>query len=168
VRRTSFKRWPCSIARTFDLLGDWWTPLVLREIFFGSARFDDLQRALTIGRNVLADRLRRLTGEGLLERRKYQDRPPRYEYLLTEKGRDFYPVLLAVMRWGDRWLHGRQGPPVLLRHACCGEITHGELVCARCHEPLRHDETTAELPDGSAPDIEVRSAAVRRVRSTKR
>ena len=165
MRRTSFRRWPCSIARTADFLGDWWTPLVLREVFFGTTRFDDMQRALAIGRNVLAERLRRLTREGMLERRRYQDRPPRYEYHLTEKGRDFYPVLLAMMRWGDRWLHGRKGPPVLLRHAACGKITHGELVCARCHEPIGHLDTSAELPDGRVPDIEVRVSALRKARA---
>ena len=86
MRRTSFRKWPCSIARTMDFLGDWWTPLVLREIFFGTARFDELQRALSIGRNVLTERLRRLSSEGLLERRKYQDGPPRYEYLSPRRG----------------------------------------------------------------------------------
>jgi DNA-binding HxlR family transcriptional regulator len=168
MRRTSFSKWPCSIARTTDVLGDWWTPLVLREVFFGTVRFDDLQRALSIGRNVLTDRLRRLTREGLLERRPYQERPPRYEYHLTEKGRDFYPVLLAMMRWGDRWLHGRSGPPILLRHDACGALTHGELVCAHCRAPLRHEGTSAELPDGRSPNLELRAAAVRRVRRTPR
>ncbi len=164
MRRTSFRKWPCSIARTVDLLGDWWTPLVLRELFFGLTRFDDLQRALSIGRNVLTDRLRRLEHEGLLERRQYQERPPRFEYHLTEKGRDFHPVLLAMMRWGDRWLHGSKGAPVLLRHTRCGAITHAEPTCAHCHEPLRHEETTAELPDGRTPDLTLRAAASRRSR----
>src|SRR5947209_3973489 len=104
MKRTSFATWPCSIARTMDLLGDWWTPLVLREAFRGVRRFDEFERSLGIGRNILTQRLRRLVGEGLLERRKYQDGPARYEYRLTEKGRDFYPVLAAMIRWGDRWL----------------------------------------------------------------
>jgi DNA-binding HxlR family transcriptional regulator len=168
MRRTSFSKWPCSIARTADFLGDWWTPLVLREVFFGSVRFDDLQRGLSIGRNVLTERLRRLTREGMLERRQYQDRPPRYEYHLTEKGRDFYPVLLAMMRWGDRWLHGKNGPPILLRHTACGELTHGDLVCRHCRELLVHDATSAELPDGRVPDLAVRAAAVHRVRRRAR
>lgn len=162
MRRTSFSQWPCSIARTMDFLGDWWTPLVLREVFFGSTRFDDIQRALSIGRNVLAERLRRLTTEGILRRARYQERPPRYEYHLTEKGRDFYPVLLAVTRWGDRWLHGSKGPPLLLRHTACGQITRGELVCERCRKPLPHGEVTAELPGGATPDLDVRIAATRR------
>ncbi|HEY2386442.1 MAG TPA: helix-turn-helix domain-containing protein [Candidatus Binatia bacterium] len=159
MRRTSFSQWPCSIARTMDFLGDWWTPLVLREVFFGSTRFDDIQRALSIGRNVLAARLRRLTAEGVLRRDRYQDHPPRYEYRLTEKGRDFYPVLLAVTRWGDRWLHGSKGPPILLRHTGCGQITRGEVVCERCRKPLPHAEVMAELPNGRKPDLDVRIAA---------
>jgi DNA-binding HxlR family transcriptional regulator len=167
MRRTSFRTWPCSIARTMDFLGDWWTPLVLREVFFGTTRFDELQKGLSIGRNVLTERLRRLVDEGMLERRQYQDRPPRYEYHLTEKGRDFYPVLLAMMRWGDRWLHGRKGPPILLRHGPCGALTRPELVCEHCRKPLRHDETAAELPDGRVPDLATRAKAVRRARAVR-
>ena len=168
MRRTSFRAWPCSIARTMDFLGDWWTPLVLREVFFGTNRFDELQSGLSIGRNVLTERLRRLVGEGMLERRQYQDRPPRYEYHLTEKGRDFYPVLLAMMRWGDRWLHGRKGAPILLRHGPCGELTKPELVCEHCRVPLRHEDTSAELPDGRVPDLATRRTAVRRARASQR
>ena len=163
MRRTSFSNWPCSVARTSDLLGDWWTPLVLREIFFGTTRFDDIQRALEIGRNVLTDRLKRLTREGLVERQPYQDRPPRFEYRLTEKGRDFYPVILAIVRWGDRWLHDGGEPPVLLRHRTCGKLTHGEVVCAHCREPLRHLDVEAELRDGTPVDLDVRVEALRRM-----
>ena len=164
MRRTSFRVWPCSIARTVDLLGDWWTPLVLREIFFGSTRFDEIQHGLSIGRNILAARLRRLTGAGLVERRAYQQRPPRYAYHLTEKGREFFPVLMAMVRWGDRWLHGRGAPPLLLRHTQCGELTHGELVCAHCRAPLEHADVRAELPSGATPSLELRAAAVKRLR----
>ncbi|MGH7288654.1 MAG: winged helix-turn-helix transcriptional regulator, partial [Myxococcota bacterium] len=130
MRRTSFRNWPCSVARTVDLLGDWWTPLVLREAFFGSRRFEEIQRALGIGRNVLAERLRRLVDEGLLERRKYQENPERYEYVLSEQGSDFLGVMVAIMRWGDRWLDRGKGPPIRLRHRTCGELTHADVVCA--------------------------------------
>lgn len=159
MRRTSFNNWPCSVARTSDLLGDWWTPLVLREIFFGTTRFEDIHTALSIGRNVLTERLKRLTEEGVVERRPYQDRPPRFEYHLTEKGQDFYPVLLAIVRWGDRWLHGDEEPPLRLRHTTCGEITHGELVCAHCREPLRHGEVRTEVEDGREASLEMRITA---------
>ena len=109
MRRTSFAHWPCSVARTMDLLGDWWTPLVLRESFYGIRRFDEFQQALGIARNTLVDRLRRLVDEGLLEKVPYQTEPVRHDYVLTEKGRDFWQVLAAMMTWGDRWLADEAG-----------------------------------------------------------
>jgi DNA-binding HxlR family transcriptional regulator len=136
VKRTPFADWPCSIARTVDLIGDWWTPLVLRDAYRGVRRFDDFQRSLGIGRNILTQRLHRLVDEGMLERRPYQEHPPRHDYVLTDKGRDFYPVLAAMMRWGDRWLAGEEGPPVRIRHAPCGYEMHAEVVCSHCREPL--------------------------------
>ena len=104
MRRTRFDDSPCPIARTTDLIGDWWTPMVLREAFLGRRRFDDFQQALDLSRGVLAQRLGRLVEEGLLEKRLYVERPPRHEYVLTEKGRAFYPVLAAMWRWGSDWL----------------------------------------------------------------
>ena len=104
MRRTRFDHSPCPIARTTDLIGDWWTPMVLREAFLGRRRFDEFQQALDLSRGVLAQRLGRLVDEGLLEKRLYQERPPRHEYVLTEKGRAFYPVLAAMWRWGSDWL----------------------------------------------------------------
>jgi DNA-binding HxlR family transcriptional regulator len=119
-----------------DLLGDWWTPLVLRDAFFGIKRFEDFQRDLGIGRNVLTQRLHRLVEAGLFERVPYQEHPPRYEYLLTDKGRDFMPVLMAITAWGDRWLAGPEGPPVTFRHKACDHDTHAHVVCSHCGEPL--------------------------------
>ena len=148
MKRTSFRNWPCSLARSVDLLGDWWTPLVLREACFGARRFEEFQQSLGIGRNVLAARLRRLVGAGLLLRRKYQDRPRRYEYVLSESGRDFVGVLAALMRWGDRWLDRGKGPPVQLRHRRCGAPTHAEVVCAECGEPLALADLDFELGPG--------------------
>jgi DNA-binding HxlR family transcriptional regulator len=134
VRRTPFAEWPCSVARTVDLLGDWWTPLVLRECYLGVRRFDDFQGNLGIGRNILSRRLTRLVDEGMLERRPYQDRPVRHEYVLTAKGRDFFPVIAAIMRWGDTWLAGEEGPPVVLHHRTCDHDMHAEVVCSHCRE----------------------------------
>ena len=165
MRRTSFAKWPCSIARTMDLLGDWWTPLVLREAFYGIRKFDDFQRELGIARNTLNDRLRRLVGEGLLEKRPYQRDPVRYDYVLTEKGRDFFSVLAAMSRWGDRWLAGEDGPPIVFHHQPCGHDTHAEVVCASCGEPMRAQDTTMRMGPGypgrlkSRPDIQRRFAA---------
>jgi len=131
-----------------DLLGDWWTPLVLREAFYGISRFDEFQRELGIARNTLAERLRRLVDEGLLEKRPYQTEPVRHDYVLTEKGRDFFGVLTAMSRWGDRWLAAESGPPVTLHHDACGHDTHAEVVCAHCREPLAADSTRMRMGPG--------------------
>ncbi|MFJ9780400.1 winged helix-turn-helix transcriptional regulator [Amycolatopsis sp. NPDC101161] len=164
MKRTSFAKWPCSIARTMDLLGDWWTPLVLRDAFYGVRRFDEFQQALGIARNTLADRLKRLVEEGLLEKVAYQSEPVRYDYVLTEKGRDFYPVLLAMTRWGDKWLAAEAGPPITVHHLACGHDTHAEIVCAECREPMTPDDTRMRRGPGfpsrlaQRPDVEARFA----------
>lgn len=148
MKRTSFSNWPCSIARAVDLLGDAWTPLVLREAFYGIHRFDAFQQELGIARNTLTDRLRRLVDEGLLEKRPYQDEPRRYDYVLTEKGRDFFGVLATISRWGDRWLAGEEGAPVAFHHDTCGHDTEAEVVCAVCREPLRAEDTSMRMGPG--------------------
>ena len=144
MRRTSFADSECPIARTVDLVGDWWTPLVLREIFLGERRFDGVQRALGIGRNVLTERLRRLVDEGVLARTRYQDRPPRFEYGLTEKGQALLPVLAAMIEWGDAWLDGRPEPSLVLRHRTCGKRMRVSVVCGECHRPLAAGDVQVE------------------------
>ncbi|MGZ4727287.1 MAG: winged helix-turn-helix transcriptional regulator [Acidimicrobiales bacterium] len=114
MRRTRFDDWPCPIARTTDLIGDWWTPLVMREAFTGRRRFDEFQEALGIPRAVLAARLDRLVAEGMLEKRQYEDHPVRFEYRLTPKGIAFYDVLAAMWRWGEDWLWPDGGDPPLM------------------------------------------------------
>jgi DNA-binding HxlR family transcriptional regulator len=131
-----------------DLVGDAWTPLVLREAFYGIRRFDDFRQALGIARNTLTDRLRLLVAEGLLEKRAYRQQPPRYDYVLTEKGRDFFGVLAAMSRWGDRWLAGEEGTPVVFHHDACGHDTGAEVVCAACRRPLRAEETSMRMGPG--------------------
>ena len=121
MRRTRFDRWPCPIARTTDLIGDWWTPLVMREAFLGRRRFEDFQRALGVPRAVLTKRLDRLVDDGLLNKVPYEERPPRYEYRLTEKGRAFWDVLAAMWRWGSDWLWGAKGAPVAIVRSRDGE-----------------------------------------------
>lgn len=148
MKRTRFARWPCSIARTVDLLGDWWTPLVLREAFYGTTRFDGFESMLHIGRNVLTQRLNRLVDEGVLKRVAYQERPMRYEYLLTEKGRELFPIIAAINRWGDRWLAPEAGPPVVLHHTGCDADTQALVVCEHCREPLTIDEISVHLGPG--------------------
>ena len=131
-----------------DLLGDQWTLLVLREAFYGVTRFDQFQTSLGIARNTLTERLDRLVGAGLLERVRYQLKPARYEYVLTAMGHDFFPVLTAIMRWGDRWLDGGAGPPITLRHTVCGRATHAEVHCAHCDGALSSDVVTMESGPG--------------------
>jgi DNA-binding HxlR family transcriptional regulator len=114
MRRTRFDRWPCPIARTTDLIGDWWTPLIMREAFLGRRRFEDFQRALGVPRAVLATRLDRLCDEAMLKKVAYEARPVRYEYRLTDKGRAFWDVLAAMWRWGSDWLWNGKGAPVML------------------------------------------------------
>jgi DNA-binding HxlR family transcriptional regulator len=134
---------PCSIARTLEVVGEWWTMLVVREAFNGVRRFDEFQARLGIARNVLATRLQSLVDHEIVERRLYQERPERYEYRLTDKGRDLYPVLISMMRWGDKWEVGADGPPVRLTHDC-GHEPDPELVCTHCSKPLVAREVRAE------------------------
>ncbi|MFG2122744.1 winged helix-turn-helix transcriptional regulator [Streptomyces sp. NPDC048710] len=162
--RPSFANWPCSVARTVDIIGDAWTSLILREAFYGSHRFEEFQQQLGIARNTLTDRLRRLVDEGLMEKRLYESEPPRHEYHLTEKGHDFFPVLAAVTRWGDRWLAGEEGVPVTLHHDACDHDAHAEVVCSSCGERMRSEDTSVRMGPGyperlrTRPDVQRRFA----------
>jgi DNA-binding HxlR family transcriptional regulator len=142
-RKKTFGDFTCSIARTLDVVGDRWTLLVLRDVFVGINRFDEIQRDLGIARNVLAERLESLVRDGVLERRAYQERPPRHEYMLTQKGKDLQSVLLAMVAWGDRWQGAKEGPPVRLRHETCSTDTRAVIVCSSCGMPLSPGEVTA-------------------------
>lgn len=126
----------CSIARALDLVGEWWTPLILRDVFRGMRRFEEIQASLGIARNILSDRLSTLVEGGVLERRRYQEHPARYEYRLTEMGRDYYQVLLTLKQWGDRWLAEETGRPVTLIHDTCGHEVEPVLTCSFCGEAI--------------------------------
>lgn len=131
---------PCSVARSLAILGDRWTLLVLRNAFLGVRRFDDFQAQLGVTRHLLAERLNRLVEAGVMKKVAYQERPPRYEYRLTEKGRDLYPVLLALTTWGDKWLDEGRGAPLLYQHKGCGHVFRPTMVCSECGEPVTaHD-----------------------------
>ena len=136
MQRTDFRAMPCSIARTLAVLGEPWTPLILRDIVFGLTKFDELQRDLGVATNILADRLSTLVEHGLLTREPYRERPVRYRYELTDKGADAVPVLLALMRWGDRWAADPAGPPVTVVHHTCGAPAEPAMTCSGCGEPL--------------------------------
>ncbi|MFI9648341.1 winged helix-turn-helix transcriptional regulator [Streptomyces sp. NPDC052040] len=162
MKRTSFSHWPCSIARTVDLLGDTWTALLLREAFYGIRRFDEFQQELGIARNTLADRLSRLVEERVMEKRPYQDEPRRHEYVLTEKGRDLFAVLAAMSRWGDRWLAGEEGVPVVLHHHACGHDAQAEVVCSVCRVPLEAEDVSMRLGPGYPERLKQRPDVRRR------
>jgi len=134
----------CSVARSLDVVGERWTLLVLRDAFQGKRRFEEFSRSLPVARNVLTDRLRTLVEHGVLERRQYEERPPRYEYRLTPKGIDLYPVIVALIQWGDRYLAGADGPPVDLLHRDCGGAVGAEAVCRDCGNPVHARDVQAE------------------------
>jgi DNA-binding HxlR family transcriptional regulator len=124
----------CSVARALSVIGDRWTLLVLRGAFLRVRRFEDFQRHTGAPRPILSDRLRGLVEEGVLKRQPYGNHPDRYEYRLTEKGLDLYPVLVSLLAWGDRWMPDEDGPPLEVRHKECGHVVHPALACPACGE----------------------------------
>jgi len=139
----------CSLARSLDVAGEWWTPMIVRDVWLGVRRFDQIQWNLGLSRKVLADRLDTLVREGVLERRPYQERPPRDEYVLTDKGRELMEVFLALIAWGDRWTADEAGPPMLFRHKGCGELTQAMVTCSCCGESLHAREVRIEPGPGA-------------------
>jgi DNA-binding HxlR family transcriptional regulator len=126
---------PCSIARALTVFGDRWTGLIIRECFFGTKRFDDFERRLGIAPNILSNRMHRLVDSGFLHRVQYQDWPARHQYELTEQGRDFYHMPLALMAWGRRWL-GHSRADATMTHTPCGQQAEPILGCLTCGNPL--------------------------------
>jgi DNA-binding HxlR family transcriptional regulator len=138
----------CSIARTLEVLGERWTLLIIRDVFNRRRRFDQIQENLGIARNVLATRLAWLVDEGILEKRTYQERPPRHEYFLTRKGLDLWPVMISLLHWGDRHL-AEGGPPMLIRHKGCGGLVDGRGICERCDQRLGARDAYTEYGPGA-------------------
>ncbi|HEX7522235.1 MAG TPA: helix-turn-helix domain-containing protein [Acidimicrobiia bacterium] len=151
MRRTRFDDAACPIARTTDLVGDWWTPLVMREAFYGRPRFDDFQAALEIPRAVLAQRLTRLVDEDMLTKVEYAAHPPRYEYRLTDKGRAFWDVLAAMWRFGSDWLWPN-GPEVALMSRETGAEIRPVVVDENTGERLNIRTIKMTLKTRLAPD----------------
>jgi DNA-binding HxlR family transcriptional regulator len=137
---TDTRRRNCSVARTLDVVGEKWALLAIREVFLGNHRFDEMVKRTGAPRDTLAARLRTLVGAGVLERRQYCEHPARFEYHLTEAGRELNPVILMLMRWGDRYLAGEDGPPLVLQHDC-GHRLDAEVTCAACHRPVAAGST---------------------------
>jgi DNA-binding HxlR family transcriptional regulator len=133
MERKSFANMDCSVAQCLEVIGEWWSMLIVRDAFMGVTRFEDFQRRLGISRNILQQRLTTLVEAGVLVRVPYSDHPPRDDYRLTDKGRDLWPVLTAMRQWGDRHA-APSGPPVQILHKSCGSVSEPELVCSSCGE----------------------------------
>jgi DNA-binding HxlR family transcriptional regulator len=149
VLHRTYESQNCSIARTLEIVGERWTILILRDAFLGVRRFDDFHRSLGISRGVLTARLQWLCEEGILERRRYQERPERFEYRLTEKGRDLWPLLVAAVNWGDRY-QAEHGPPRIFLHRDCGGELTDRRTCSKCGKELTAREVEWRAGPGAA------------------
>jgi DNA-binding HxlR family transcriptional regulator len=159
VLNNTYEGQTCSVARSLEVVGERWTILILRDAFLGVRRFDDFQRSLGVARNVLNTRLQRLVAEGLLERRRYQDRPERYEYRLTEMGRDLWPAIVALMQWGDRWLGAEQGAPMAMEHRGCGGGVSDRRTCTACGADLTLRDVRVVPGPGAEAELRARLEA---------
>src|SRR6266487_1083093 len=168
MHRANLAALPCSLARTLQVVGEWWTLLVLRDICFGWNRFDEIHDHLGIARNILKARLGTLLDQGMIERRRYQQHPDRHEYVPTGKALDFVPALMALIAWGDRWT-APSGPPVLFAHRTCGHDTVATVVCAACSAQLTRSDIDAR-PGPGAPSParaeELRQSTARQAETT--
>jgi DNA-binding HxlR family transcriptional regulator len=152
----------CSIAAALEVVGERWSLLIVRNVFLGVRRFEQMQSSLGIARNVLQTRLTRLIEHGVLEKRLYQERPARYEYRLTEKGLDLWPTIVALLQWGDRHAPTAGGPPVLLEHRGCGGAVDGHRICEDCGAPLEAHDVIASAGPGASPEHPLRLRTERR------
>lgn len=148
MERSSFTDFSCSIARTLEVIGEWWTLLILRDLFLGFERFDDIQRNLGVASNILTARLKKMMEQGIVERRTDAEDKRVWRYSLTRQGRDLYPVLLALTAWGDKWrtTEGRQA--LLVRHQHCGHVTSAVPFCVMCKEELQLEDIRFEAGPG--------------------
>jgi DNA-binding HxlR family transcriptional regulator len=137
------------LEHAVDILGDRWSWEIVGAAFQGRKRFDDIQASTGMATNILAGRLRRLSADGILTRHAYQGNPPRYEYVLTAKGRDFFPASVMLLRWGDKWMAGAKGPPLLLFHKSCGAPLNPQVTCSACGGELHAHDVSYEFADGT-------------------
>ncbi|WP_100656190.1 winged helix-turn-helix transcriptional regulator [Alteromonas flava] len=138
----------CSIAKASSVFGDRWTLLIIRQMFFGLRRFSEIQKSLGITKHRLTDRLNRLIEEELVFKHLYDENYNRYEYLLTEKGLDLYPVLITLGQWGDKWMQDADGHPLEYIHKACGKVTRPQLSCSCCGEPMKLNDFSLQLGPG--------------------
>lgn len=146
MRQTSFAGMSCSLARALEVVGDWWTPLILRDIYLGIDRFADLAQDLGLSRNLLTDRLTILVDGGVLRRERYQEHPPRDSYALTEAGQALVPILIALTAWGDRWQTPEGGPPIRFHHG--DHHATPVVTCGGCGDRITSENLTARPGPG--------------------
>ena len=152
VERKSFADMHCSVAQCLEVVGEWWSMLIVRDAFLGVTRFDTFQERLGISRNVLNQRLNRLVEEGVLEKVAYSDHPPRFDYKLTAKGRDLWPVLTAMRQWGDKHA-APDGPPIRVVHKGCGHVSTAVMTCSACGERLSAREVRVVRGPGDLDEL---------------
>ncbi len=151
MRKASFADMHCSVAQSLEIIGEWWTLLILRDAFLGVRRFEDFVDRLGIARNVLTSRLETLVEADVLERRPYDEARGRYDYVLTAKGRALWPVMTTLRQWGDEWLLGEGNEPVLLEHRDHDHLTTAQLSCDVCGEVLDIRSVRAVAGPGATP-----------------
>ncbi|WP_284268433.1 winged helix-turn-helix transcriptional regulator [Bradyrhizobium iriomotense] len=159
MRWDSLEQEQCSVARTVAVIGDRWSLLILRDCFLRVRRFEEFQSRLGVTRHVLADRLKKLVRFGVLRRSPYQESPTRYEYILTQKGLDLYPVVMAIVHWGDTHMVDERGRPMLHEHKSCGKVFDPVLVCSECGEPIVAKEVHVHAGPGAAEGMAKELAA---------
>ncbi len=160
----------CSLARGLELIGEWWSLLIIRDLFLDVRRFDELVEDLGISRNLLARRLKGLMTSGIVERRAYQKRPLRYTYHLSEAGTDLIPAVLALTAWGDRWAAPKKGSAIEFIHNTCGHRFEPRIVCSTCDQPIRADDVQGAAGPGgaAAPGTMVLARKLRPTTQSKR
>ena len=148
----------CSVAQCLEVVGEWWTLLIVRDAFLGVTRFDEFQERLGISRNVLTQRLEHLVAAGVLERTAYSEHPPRYDYRLTERGRDLWPVINAMRQWGDKHA-APAGPPLQIVHEACGHVFDARQTCSECGAPVGPRDVRAVPGPGAVEPLLRRSGS---------
>jgi DNA-binding HxlR family transcriptional regulator len=152
VERKSFSGMHCSVAQCLEVIGEWWSMLIIRDAFLGVTRFDDFQRRLGISRNVLNQRLAYLVEAGVFDKVPYSQHPPRCDYRLTDKGRDLWPVLTAMRQWGDHHA-APDGPPVEVVHKGCGHVAEAVMTCSVCGEAIGPRDVRAVKGPGAVEPL---------------
>lgn len=145
MRTSQLVKMTCTIARSVDAIGDPWTIMIMKELFLGQRRFDDIQMYTGMSPHLLSVRMKKLEKHGIVQRRAYQQRPTRYEYRLTEKGIDLWPILVALKDWSARWGRWPEGEPLNIRHKACGHVTALKVVCSHCYEPINARDVRQEM-----------------------